>query len=116
MGRRENPINPDAGALAAFAADLRELRVRAGRPTYRQLAQRAYYSPSTLSLAASGTVMPSREVTLALVVACGGDVAQWDIRWRALDRYLKEQPPAPRPHPQSRVDDVAEHRHLAHTS
>jgi len=105
MGRREKPIDPDAGVLAGFAADLRELRVRAGRPTYRRLAQCAYYSPSTLSLAASGTVMPSREVTLALVSACGGDVEQWDVRWRALDRHLKEQCPAPRPHPRSPVDD-----------
>ena len=91
MGRRENPINPDTGVLAGFAADLRELRVRAGRPTYRQLALRAYYSPSTLSVAASGTVMPSREVTLALVSACGGDIEEWDIRWRALARSFKEQ-------------------------
>lgn len=89
MGRRENPIDPDAGALAEFAAGLRELRVRAGRPTYRTLALRAYYSPSTLSVAASGTVVPSREVTLALVSACGGDVEQWDRRWRALARHRK---------------------------
>ena len=90
MGRRENPINPATGALARFAAQLRELRVQAGSPTYRELALRAFYSASTLSQAASGTVVPSREVTLALVSACGGNIREWDCRWRALDRELRE--------------------------
>jgi hypothetical protein len=92
MGRHENPIDPAAGALARFAAELRELRVRAGSPTYRELALRAFYSASTLSQAASGGVVPTRAVTLAFVRACGGDVADWDRRWRALDRALKERP------------------------
>ena len=88
MGRRENPIDPAAGALARFAAELRALRARAGNPTYRELARRAFYAPSTLSQAASGTVVPSRAVTLALVSACDGDVPEWDARWHALDRQL----------------------------
>jgi transcriptional regulator with XRE-family HTH domain len=91
MGRRENPIDPATGALARFAAELRELRAQAGSPTYRELALRAFYSASTLSQAASGTVIPSREVTLALVSACGGDTKEWDNHWRALDRQLKEE-------------------------
>jgi hypothetical protein len=90
MGRRENPIDPAGGALARFAADLRELRMRAGGPTYRELALRAFYSASTLSQAASGVAFPSRAVTVAFVSACGGDAAEWDRRWRALDRALKE--------------------------
>jgi hypothetical protein len=91
MGRRENPIDPAGGVLARFAAELRELRTRAGGPTYRELALGAFYSASTLSQAASGLVIPTRGVTLAFVSACGGDVAEWDRRWRALDRTLREQ-------------------------
>ena len=90
MGRREKPIDPAGGVLARFAAELRELRVRAGSPTYRELALRAFYSASTLSQAASGLVVPSRAVTLAFVSACGGDAAEWDRRWRALEEILKE--------------------------
>jgi helix-turn-helix protein len=91
MGRRENPIDPAAGVLARFSTDLRELRVRAGSPTYRELALRAFYSASTLSQAASGTVVPSHAVTLAFVSVCGGDVAEWDRRWQALDRALAQE-------------------------
>jgi hypothetical protein len=36
-----------------------------------------------LSSAASGTVFPTREVTLAYAKACGGDMAEWDRRWAA---------------------------------
>ncbi|MGW6498863.1 nSTAND1 domain-containing NTPase [Nonomuraea angiospora] len=66
----------------AFAADLRRLRERAGSPRYRELAQRAHYSASTLSEAASGRRLPSLEVTLAYVRACDGDVEEWETRWR----------------------------------
>ena len=91
MGRRENPIDPEAGVLARFAADLRALRLRAGSPTYRELAPRAFYSASTLSQAASGVLVPSRAVTLAFVSACGGDIAEWDRRWRALQQAMAEE-------------------------
>ncbi|HKS50006.1 MAG TPA: helix-turn-helix transcriptional regulator [Amycolatopsis sp.] len=91
MGRRENPIDPANGALARFAAGLRELRARAGNPTYRRLAARAYYSPSTLSQAASGNVVPSLPVTLAYVSACGGDPAEWSSRWRLLRAQLRAE-------------------------
>lgn len=41
-----------------------------------------HFSASTLSEAASGKRLPSLEVTLAYVRACGGDVAEWEKRWR----------------------------------
>ena len=88
MGRRENELEPSAGALARFAADLRGLRRAAGNPSYRDLAKRAHYSHNTLSTAASGRVLPSKAVTLAFVAACGGDLAAWRERWQQLDQEL----------------------------
>jgi tetratricopeptide (TPR) repeat protein len=75
--------------LAAFAHDLRVLREAAGNPPYRALAKRAGYSATTLSVAASATVMPSLDVTLAYVQACGGDAAAWRARWRELSDVMR---------------------------
>ncbi|MBN6040009.1 helix-turn-helix domain-containing protein [Amycolatopsis sp. 195334CR] len=66
-----------------FAADLRELRRKAGSPPYRELARRSHFSSTTLSDAAGGRRLPSLDVTLAYVRACGGDVEQWERQWRA---------------------------------
>ncbi|MGW2161915.1 helix-turn-helix domain-containing protein [Nonomuraea sp. NPDC001699] len=83
MGRREAKV-PD-GPLQEFALDLRELRIGApGAPTYRELAQKANYSPSVLSRAAAGHTLPTLDVTLAFVAACGGDVEAWRRRWTSL--------------------------------
>jgi tetratricopeptide (TPR) repeat protein len=100
VGRHERPLDPTAGALQAFAADLRELRRSAGGPSYRALARRAGYSPSALAAAASGTVFPSLPVTLAYVGACEGDVADWERRWHEVadevrDRAVEPAPAAP---------------------
>jgi len=51
---------------------------------YRALAKRAGFSASTLSVAASGAVLPSLDVTLAYVQACGGNPDLWRERWHAL--------------------------------
>ena len=89
MPRPENQLDPDAGPIAAFACDLRALREESGYPSYRVLAKRAGFSASTLSVAASGAALPSLDVTLAYVQACGGDPEPWHKRWRAL---ADEQP------------------------
>ena len=83
MPRREQPLESGDEVLLRFAGDLRELRERAGRPTYRQLSARAHYSPAALSEAAGGRKLPTLAVTLAYVKACGGDPAIWEARWRA---------------------------------
>lgn len=83
MGRTERPLEPANGVCAEFAAALRELRRAAGSPPYRRLADRAHYSPTALSEAAAGRRLPTLEVTLAYVAACGGDVPEWERRWRA---------------------------------
>src|SRR5882757_234780 len=81
MPRRERPLDTEDGT-ARFAAGLRDLRAKAGNPPYRELGRRAHYSAGTLSDAAAGRKLPSLAVTLAYVQACGGDVADWERRWR----------------------------------
>jgi Helix-turn-helix domain len=84
MPRTEQTLDPLDGPLAAFAHDLRALREKAGHLPYRALARRAGFSASTLSVAASGKVLPSLDVTLAYVQACGGDPEPWRARWQTL--------------------------------
>ncbi|HEV2370997.1 MAG TPA: helix-turn-helix transcriptional regulator, partial [Streptosporangiaceae bacterium] len=82
MGRAERPLEPGSGLVAAFAHELRLLRQAAGSPTYRALAQRTHYSVTSLSQAASGRCLPTLGVTRAFVAGCGGDVQEWERRWR----------------------------------
>ncbi|MER5398528.1 PQQ-binding-like beta-propeller repeat protein [Streptomyces sp. NPDC002599] len=69
--------------MQRFASELRELRAEADGITYRSLAQRAGYSVTTLSQAAAGEQLPTLPVALAYVGACGGDLAEWEARWKA---------------------------------
>ncbi|TJZ99502.1 helix-turn-helix domain-containing protein, partial [Actinacidiphila oryziradicis] len=81
-GRPESPLDPSAGPVARFAAGLRKLRAEAGSPTYRVMAQRTGQGASTLSQAAAGERLPTLPVVLAFVGACGGNVREWEARWR----------------------------------
>ncbi|MDQ1027099.1 WD40 repeat protein/transcriptional regulator with XRE-family HTH domain [Streptomyces umbrinus] len=81
-GRREVPVDPAAGPAQRFAFELRKLRAEAAGITYRSLARRAGYSVTTLSQAAAGERLPTLPVTLAYVGACGGDLAEWEARWK----------------------------------
>ncbi|MCT2588801.1 WD40 repeat domain-containing protein [Streptomyces sp. N2-109] len=87
-GRNEGELDPEAGPVPRFAAELRALRESAGRPTYRAMAQQAGYGVTALSQAAAGKQLPTRPVTLAYVKACGGDVNQWERRWREASAEL----------------------------
>ncbi|MEV0224069.1 WD40 repeat domain-containing protein [Streptomyces sp. NPDC050704] len=87
-GRTEGELDPDAGPVPRFAAELRALRDSAGKPTYRAMAQRARYGVTALSQAAAGKQLPSRAVALAYVKACGGDVIEWERRWREASAEL----------------------------
>ncbi|MFJ3877863.1 hypothetical protein ACIPW5_10430 [Streptomyces sp. NPDC090077] len=98
MPRPERPLDPGAGPLPRFAADLRTLREEAGRPPYRALARRAHYSSTTLSDAAGGHTLPSLAVTLAYVEACRGDRRAWETRWHETAAELAASAPA-REHP-----------------
>ena len=85
MGTPMRPIDPAGGFVHEFAAELRQLRESAGNPPFRQMARRAHYSATTLSVACSGTSLPSLEVTLAFVNACDGPVEHWRRRWQDAD-------------------------------
>ena len=82
MPRPERSLDDDGGTLTGFAADLRRLRSKAGNLPYRQLGRLAHYSATTLAAAAAGQRLPTLAVTLAYVRACGGDVSEWEARWR----------------------------------
>lgn len=78
-------LDASTGPIAEFAMRLRALRKEAGNPSYRKLAAKTHYSASTLSVAASGTRLPTLEVTLAYVQACGGDPSEWQEYWRSIN-------------------------------
>lgn len=97
VGRPERPVNPADGPLQRFAHGLRQLRARAGYPTYRAMAERTHLSPSVLSTAASGSTFPTLRVTLAYAAACGGSAAEWQQNWEATARELAQlRKPVPR--------------------
>ncbi|MGZ3118573.1 nSTAND1 domain-containing NTPase [Streptomyces sp. H62] len=82
VGRRERGLDPGAGPVQRFAAELRALRESVGRPTYRAMAQKVPFSVTALSQAAAGRQLPTLAVTLAYVDVCGGDPEEWERRWR----------------------------------
>ncbi|WP_328470806.1 hypothetical protein OHA21_05495 [Actinoplanes sp. NBC_00393] len=86
MPRPERPLDGLDSPVEQLAAGLRQLREKAGKPGYRQMAARANYSVATLSAAASGRRLPTLEVTLAYVAACDGDLVEWERRWREAER------------------------------
>jgi WD40 repeat protein/energy-coupling factor transporter ATP-binding protein EcfA2 len=92
MGRREKPLDPAAGPVQRFAAELRELRRESGGATYRAMAQRAPYSAATLAEAAAGRKLPTLPVALAYAEACGGDRREWERRWRRASADVLARP------------------------
>ena len=95
MGRPMRPLESAEEPLAEFAAGLRELRERAGSPPFRQMARRAHYSASTLSVACSGNTLPSLGVTLAFVQACDGSPQEWRQRWSSTAAAMAATEPRP---------------------
>lgn len=110
MGRHEQPLDPRGGPLALFARDLRGLRRAAGSPSYQRLAARTHFAASTLAAAAGGKRLPSAAVLAAYVAACGGDVATWETRRRALSAELAQRAEL------SGLSEVAEAARLAELS
>jgi hypothetical protein len=91
-GRREAPIDPCA-PYANFAYGLRALRAYCGK-TYKQMGAEVNYGVSALCAAANGRKLPSRQVTLAYVRACGGsanDQIEWKRRWEFEARTHRRQ-------------------------
>ncbi|MEU1604147.1 DUF2690 domain-containing protein [Micromonospora matsumotoense] len=69
------------GRHHGFVADLARLRREAGQPSLRKMSVTAHYSHTALAGVLSGARLPSLELTMAFVRACGGDEAAWRVRW-----------------------------------
>ncbi|ROP33914.1 ATP-binding protein [Couchioplanes caeruleus] len=95
MPRPERALGDTGDPLVEFAAGLRKLREKAGSPSYRSLAVLANFSAATLAAAAAGRKLPTLQVTRAYVRACGGDVAEWEGRWRVLAGADRPEPSEP---------------------
>jgi hypothetical protein len=68
---------------ATFLAEFRALRDRAALE-YEELAAKAHYPADVLKDAEDGPGLPGLPILAAYVRACGGDVAEWEERWRRL--------------------------------
>ncbi|MFF0015945.1 helix-turn-helix domain-containing protein [Streptomyces sp. NPDC005374] len=89
MGRREKPVDPEAGPVQRLAHDLRLLREKAGKPPYREMAEKAGYSTTALSQAAAGDQLPSLPLVRAYAQALGADPKEWEERWREADAEVR---------------------------
>ncbi|MDQ1069043.1 nSTAND1 domain-containing NTPase [Streptomyces canus] len=97
MGRREKPVDPDAGPVQRLAHDLRVLREKAGKPPYREMAERSGYSLTAMSQAAAGDRLPSPAVVRAYAEALDADPDEWERRWREADAEVRAPAPDERP-------------------
>jgi hypothetical protein len=79
---------------ARFLADLRSLRDTAAIE-YDELAARAHFPSDILKEAENGPVLPGLPILTAYVRACGGDVTEWEERWRRLASEVPEDPGLP---------------------
>ncbi|MFK0202089.1 helix-turn-helix domain-containing protein [Streptomyces lavendulae] len=88
-------------ALQEMAAELRDLRMRAGAPSLRQLSTQildndtlpATVSMSTLSDVFSGKRLPRWDSLSAIVKTLNGDERQWRVRWMRLVELAAEREP-----------------------
>ncbi|MDN5757177.1 MAG: hypothetical protein L0H59_01400 [Tomitella sp.] len=102
-----------ATTIADFAACLRDLRVRAGNPSYRTLAlwgerNNMPLPRSTVRDALTGLRLPGRSLVLSFVRACGvpPDDHRWEVAWTQLAGRGTAQT-APRRHDLARDVDGA---------
>jgi transcriptional regulator with XRE-family HTH domain len=86
MPRPQKPVDPDS-PLADFALGLRALRSKQGL-TYRKMAEVTNFGITSLSRAADGRLLPTLDVTLAYVTACGGSPDEWRAHWNEASRKL----------------------------
>lgn len=82
-------MDPSAGPVQRLAHDLRLLREKAGKPPYREMAERAGYSTTALSQAAAGDQLPTLAVARAYAEALDADPDEWEARWREADAELR---------------------------
>lgn len=73
-GQDLRPDPGDARTAAGFLECLRDYRAWAGNPSYRVMARRCghRFAASTICTALRGDAIPSMDMVLAIVAACGG--------------------------------------------
>ncbi|MFE7429046.1 helix-turn-helix domain-containing protein [Streptomyces sp. NPDC057545] len=85
MARPETPLPEEAPPpLLELARELRDLRADA-QLSYQVMSERVHVSPASFSRAASGRQVPTWEVLLAYLKACGvpaDEFDAWHKRWR----------------------------------
>jgi Helix-turn-helix domain len=93
MAHQDNSEERGDSPVGELAYGLRNLRSRSGLKV-AQLQRESGFSSTTLYDAFSGKQLPSQQVTLAIVAACGGDVDAWRLYWAqvrgALDPHAPE--------------------------
>ncbi|MFJ8470330.1 helix-turn-helix domain-containing protein [Kitasatospora sp. NPDC094011] len=95
VGRRQRSLDPDAGPVAEFAHRLREVRERAGNPTFATMSRRVHRSTTVLSEAAGGVDLPTWATVEAFVEACGESGAgPWRRDWERARDSLGGEPAA----------------------
>lgn len=92
MARPERLLDPTASPLQAFALELRKLRAQAGSPKYLQMQRQSGRSRTALAEAAGGDHLPTWETTDAYVRVCGGDVAEWRLKWERVQEQVRPGP------------------------
>jgi hypothetical protein len=107
---RPDPLQADTPA--GLAAALREYRIWAGRPSFRELARRTGGAPaaSTICTMLRSEDLPAFDCMLAFVSACGAteeDCRRFATAWRRLSLGLHVEGPGTQQIPAPR--DTAEH-------
>jgi hypothetical protein len=105
MARPEKPITAQ-DPVADLARALREVRVRAGSPPYRDLAGKALHSASVLADAASGGHCPTWKVTESFARACCAEPDTLRPLWEAANEHHQALRRAARPRPRTKLATV----------
>jgi hypothetical protein len=90
MSRPERPLDPSAGPVQSFAAELRLAREKAGSPKYLQMARVSGRSRTALAEAAGGDHLATWETVEAYLIACHQNPADWYERWESVRLKLNE--------------------------
>ncbi len=90
-GRQRQAVEAAAPQLREFTAQLRTL-VDERFVSVQDVAKAAHVGRSTVYEALSGRRLPSRDVVLAIVRACGGQESDWHERWQATRLALLHTP------------------------
>lgn len=77
------PWDNSGDSPARFLAELRSLRDQSAL-SHAELSARAHYPIDVLQMAEVGPSLPDLPILSAYVRACGGEVTDWEDRWRTL--------------------------------